>query len=69
MEKKYGLQSGHVNGGRGMQIAEEMLMTKFDFDRQLDMSKMYATGFTEERGAKESWGNVFDRMRKAKIIP
>jgi hypothetical protein len=69
MERKYGLQSGHVDGGRGMQIAEQMLMTKFDFDRHFDMSKTYETGFTEERGTKESWGVVFDRMRKAKIIP
>lgn len=69
MEKKYGLQSGHIDGGRGMQISEHLLMTKFDFDRHLDMTKMYSTGFTEERGPKESWWKVFDRMRKAKIIP
>jgi hypothetical protein len=30
---------------------------------------MYSTGFKEERGTKEAWGGVFDRMRKAKIIP
>jgi hypothetical protein len=69
MEKKYGLQHGHVDGGRGLQIAESMLMTKFDFDRHFDMSKMYSTGFTEERSTKQTWGTVFDRMRKAKIIP
>ncbi|KAI4951997.1 hypothetical protein J4E91_003459 [Alternaria rosae] len=69
MEKKYGLQHGHVDGGRGLQIAESMLMTKFDFDRQFDMTKMYSTGFTEERGTKETWGTVFNRMRNAKIIP
>ncbi|EOA86666.1 uncharacterized protein SETTUDRAFT_153465 [Exserohilum turcica Et28A] len=62
MEKKYGLQSGHVDG-------EHLLMTKFDFDRHFDMTKMYSTGFTEERDPKQVWTTVFDRMRKAKIIP
>ena len=69
MEKRYGLQSGHINGGRGMQISEKMLMTKFDFDRHFDMTKTYSTGFTEERSPKDTWWNVFDRMRKARIIP
>lgn len=69
MEKRYGLQSGHIDGGRGMQISEHLLMTKFDFDRHFDMTKMYSTGFTEERGPKDTWWKVFDRMRKARIIP
>jgi hypothetical protein len=37
MESKYGLQSGHVDGGRGLSISKNLLMTKFDFDRQFDM--------------------------------
>jgi hypothetical protein len=48
---------------------EYFLLTQFDFDRQYDMTKMYRTGFEEERDTKQSWGGVFDRMRAAKIIP
>jgi len=33
------------------------------------MRKMYGTGFEEERGTLEAWGGVFDRMRRAKMIP
>lgn len=40
-----------------------------DFDRQYDMTKMYATGFEEERTPLEAWSVVFDRMRAAKMIP
>jgi hypothetical protein len=69
MEKKYELQSGHANGGRGMQISEHLLMTKFDFDRQFDMGKIYSTRFSEERDTATTWGMVFDRMAKARIIP
>lgn len=68
-EKKHGLQSGHIDSGRGMRIAEYYIMNKFDYDRQLDLTKIYSTGFTEERTLKETWWTVFDRMRKAKLIP
>ncbi|EMD69427.1 hypothetical protein GGP41_004586 [Bipolaris sorokiniana] len=68
-EQKYGLQSGHIDSGRGMQISEHFLMTTFDFDRHFDLTKIYSTGFTEERTPKEAWWAVFDRMRKAKLIP
>ena len=33
------------------------------------MTKMYETGFTEERTTIEAWGGVFERMRAAKLIP
>jgi hypothetical protein len=46
------------------------LLTMFDTDRQYDMSRMYdEAGFKEERKAKEAWGPVFERMKKAKLIP
>jgi hypothetical protein len=69
MEKKYGLQSGHADSPRITPGFEYFLLTQFDFDRQYDMSKMYGTGFTEERDTLQAWGLVFDRMRRAKIIP
>ncbi|OCL09603.1 hypothetical protein AOQ84DRAFT_388059 [Glonium stellatum] len=69
MEKRYGLQSGHADSPLIFQGFEYFLLTQFDFDRQYDMTKMYGTGFNEERTVMQAWGGVFDRMRRAKIIP
>lgn len=69
LEKKHGLEEGHAHNGRVFSQFEYFLMTQFDFDRQYDMTKMYTTGFEEERDTKTAWGGVFERMRKAKIIP
>jgi hypothetical protein len=69
LEKEKGLQSGHADSPMIFPGFEYFLMTQFDFDRQYDMSKTYGTGFEEERDVLTAWGGVFDRMRKAKIIP
>ncbi|PSN65021.1 hypothetical protein BS50DRAFT_575132 [Corynespora cassiicola Philippines] len=69
LERERGLQTGHADSPRTFAGFEYFLMTQFDFDRQYDMSKMYGTGFEEERDTLQAWGGVFDRMRKAKIIP
>lgn len=69
LEKKKGLQTGHADSERTFPGFEYFLMTQFDFDRQYDMTKTYATRFEEERGTEVAWGGVFDRMRTAKIIP
>ena len=69
LEKKHGLQEGHAHNDKVFPGFEYFLMTQFDFDRQYDMSKMYGTGFKEERGTAKAWGGVFDRMKKAKVIP
>ncbi|KAI1402655.1 hypothetical protein F4819DRAFT_485304 [Hypoxylon fuscum] len=69
MEKKYGLQSGHADSHITLPGMEFIFMTLFDFDRHYDMTKIYDTGFSEERGTLQAWGGSFDRMRKAKIIP
>jgi hypothetical protein len=69
MEKEYGLRSGIADSDLTFQGFEYFLLVQFDFDRQYDMGKMYATGFTEERSVMQAWGGVFDRMRQAKIIP
>ncbi|KAE8867373.1 hypothetical protein PTNB73_05467 [Pyrenophora teres f. teres] len=68
-EESYGLQKGHAQNDKALFLSEKLLMTKFDFDRHFDMSKIYSTGFTEERDTATTWYSVFDRMRKAKIIP
>lgn len=70
MEQKYGLQTGHADNPRIFPGFEYFLLTQFDTDRQYDMSKMYdEAGFTEEREPIVAWGGVWDRMRKANIIP
>ncbi|KAH8651832.1 hypothetical protein BGZ60DRAFT_436413 [Tricladium varicosporioides] len=69
MEKKYGLKTGIADSELTFKGFEYFLLTQFDFDRQYDMTKMYGTGFSEERSTSEAWGGVFDRMRAAKIIP
>ncbi|KAF1936756.1 hypothetical protein EJ02DRAFT_438322 [Clathrospora elynae] len=69
LEKRYGLQTGHAYSERALSGVEHSLMVMFDFDRHYDMSKMYASGFEEERGTAETWGKMFERMRNAKIIP
>jgi hypothetical protein len=69
MEKKYRLKSGIADSKLTFKGFEYFLLRKFDFDRQYDMTKMYGTGFTEERSTSQAWGGVFDRTKKAKIIP
>jgi hypothetical protein len=69
MEEKYRLRTGIADSDRTFKGFEYFLLTQFDFDRQYDMSKMYGTGFEEERDTLQAWGGVFDRMRRAKMIP
>lgn len=70
MERKYGLQSGHADNPKVLAGHESFLLSQFDTDRQFDMSRMYdEAGFKEERSVEEGWGPVFERMRKAKLIP
>jgi hypothetical protein len=45
MEKKHGLRSGIADS--------DLAFEGFDFDRQCDMTKIYATGFIEERSAMQ----------------
>jgi nucleoside-diphosphate-sugar epimerase len=69
LEKENGLKTGIVDSDLIFKGFEYFLLTQFDFDRQYDMTKMYGTGFEEERNTIEAWGPVFDRIRAAKIIP
>ncbi|EQB47273.1 hypothetical protein CGLO_13600 [Colletotrichum gloeosporioides Cg-14] len=69
LETKHGLEKGHADNPMIYPGFEYFLLTQFDTDRHFDMSKMYSTGFGEERSTSEAWGKVFDRMREARIIP
>jgi hypothetical protein len=69
IEKRHGLKSGIADSELTFKGFEYFLLTQFDFDRQYDMTKMYSTGFKEERSTLQAWGGVFDRMKAAKIIP
>jgi hypothetical protein len=69
MERKYGLERGVVGSIFCSKRFEFACLTLFDFDRQFDMRKIYGSGFEEGRTTKEAWGSVFDRMKRANIIP
>ncbi|KAJ6023949.1 hypothetical protein N7540_004746 [Penicillium herquei] len=72
MEKEHSLQTGRVGGNeRSFEGFPAFIMSMFDFDRQLDMSKMHNAwgGGKEEVGIKQAWYTAFDRFRKARIIP
>ena len=69
LEEKHGLKKGIADSDLTFKGFEYFLLTLFDFDRQYDMTKMYDTGFKEERDVMQAWGLVFDRMKAAKMIP
>jgi len=74
LEKQHGLQTGRVGNERSYGGFPYFIMTMLDFDRQLDLTKMHDAwgkegGRVEETDTENAWYNVFDRFRKAKIIP
>ncbi|KAE8148347.1 hypothetical protein BDV25DRAFT_141870 [Aspergillus avenaceus] len=72
MEKEYGLQSGHLVGDDlSIPYVPYFLISQFDFDRQLDLTKMHKAwgDAKEERDVQGAWYTAFDRFRKARIIP
>lgn len=70
LEEKHGLKIGRADLDMGGTPAfEHFLLSRFDFDRQFDMRKIYESGFVEERSTKEVWGGVFDRMKRGRLIP
>jgi len=70
VEKKYNLRSGRV-GGKGFSGYPHFIMSLFNFDRQLDLSKAHQAwgSATEETGTEGAWYTAFDRFRSAGIIP
>ncbi|KAK0938556.1 hypothetical protein LTR29_009870 [Friedmanniomyces endolithicus] len=73
IEKKCGLVTGRVGNDRSMAGFDYFIMTMFDFDRQLDLSKEIKAwnegGKAEEVDSKTAWWTAFERFREAKIIP
>lgn len=73
LEKRDGLVTGRVGNDRSLAGFQYFIMTMFDFDRQLDMSRMHAAwrqgGKVEEADTKTVWWFALERFRAAKIIP
>lgn len=67
--KKRELKTGNAESLRRVPGFMYAMLSLFDFDREYDMTKIYSTGFTEERTTIEAWGKVFDRMKEGRIIP
>lgn len=71
LEQDKGLQTGRVGNERSFGGFQYFIMSMFDFDRDLDMSKSSALWGDDkiETDVKGAWWKAFDRFRKAKIIP
>jgi hypothetical protein len=71
LEQVHGLQTGRVGNERSFGGFQYFIMTMFNFDRDLDMSKCHKVwgDVKEETDVKGAWWKAFDRFRKAKIIP
>ncbi|KAI1264816.1 hypothetical protein F5Y18DRAFT_417396 [Xylariaceae sp. FL1019] len=71
MEEKYGLKKGRVGNDRSFGGFPYLIMTLFDFDRNLDVSKVQDMmgDYKVEGDTKSVWYTAFDRFREAKIIP
>ena len=71
LEEEHSLQTGRIGNERSFGGFPYFIMTMFNFDRQLDMSKMHKVWGkdVEETDVKGAWWKAFDRFRKAKIIP
>ncbi|KAF7563272.1 hypothetical protein G7046_g864 [Stylonectria norvegica] len=71
VEKKHGLVTGRVGNERSFGGFPYFIMTMFNFDRHLDMSKTHTMWgeAKEEVDIKAAWWTAFDRFREAKIIP
>lgn len=71
LEAEHGLVGGRVGNDRSFGGFPYFIMTMFNFDRHMDMTKeLKAWGNRkEEIDTKEAWYTAFDRFRRAKIIP
>ncbi|KAF7537188.1 hypothetical protein G7054_g3886 [Neopestalotiopsis clavispora] len=71
LEKQHGLKTGRVGNDRSYGGFPYFIMTMFNFDRHLDMTKCHEMmgDAKVETDAKGAWWTAFDRFRQAKIIP
>jgi hypothetical protein len=71
MEMEKGLVGGRVGNDRSFGGFPHFIMTMFNLDRHLDLSKLHKAwgSATEQCDTKTAWWMVFDRYKQAKIIP
>lgn len=71
LEKRHGLKTGRVGNDRSFGGFPYFIMTMFNFDRHLDMTKCHEMmgDAKVETDAKGAWWTAFDRFRQARIIP
>ncbi|PGH18951.1 hypothetical protein AJ80_04278 [Polytolypa hystricis UAMH7299] len=68
MIQKHGLKDWYVVSPT-MDGTDNWGLTKLNFDRHLSLEKIRATGYLEEESPIDSWTQVLQRMRDAKLIP
>ncbi|EGD90751.1 hypothetical protein H112_02217 [Trichophyton rubrum D6] len=68
MIQEYGLKAWDV-ASPSMDGSENWGLTKLNFDRYLDLQKLRSTGFMEDESPRDTWINVLELMRAARIIP
>ncbi|KAF2485174.1 hypothetical protein BDY17DRAFT_246860 [Neohortaea acidophila] len=73
LERKQSLATGRVGNDRSLAGYLYFIMSMFDFDRHLDLTRqnqvLKQAGPVEEWDPKRAWWTAFDRFRAAKIIP
>lgn len=71
VEQKYNLQPGRVGNDRSFGGYPHFIMSMFDFDRHMDLSKTCRVwgSASKELDDMETWYIAFDRFRDAGIIP
>lgn len=73
LETKHGLATGRVGNDKSLAGFQYFIMTLFDFDRPLDLSKEIKAwnqgSRAEEEDSQTAWWTAFERFRAAKIIP
>ncbi|KAK2807560.1 hypothetical protein FQN50_005428 [Emmonsiellopsis sp. PD_5] len=68
MVGEYGLKGWKVESP-SMDGSENWGLTKLNFDRQVDLKKIKASGYTEEEDNLKTWTLALERMKAAKVIP
>jgi hypothetical protein len=66
-EKKHGLHSGIIQSCSWEFV--EVLLTLVTFDRQYDLSKVVAAGFSERSDVIQNFVDTWDLMKAAKMLP
>ncbi|KAK2872035.1 hypothetical protein FQN49_002611 [Arthroderma sp. PD_2] len=68
MVHEYNLKAWNI-ASPSMDGSENWGLTKLNSDRQLDLHKLRSVGFMEDESPRDTWINVLELMRKARLIP